>query len=135
MANASAILFDALSDINWAGFYTVAGESLLLGPFQGKVACVNIAKGKGVVGVEAQSLFVTCECIFVAIQLVKDEALTVPPFRVVGYFARSGLVTWQSFGITLQTEEAEAFACPYAPIGRAVFQCLFILGKSFFETF
>ena len=50
MANASAILFDALSDINWAGFYTVAGESLLLGPFQGKVACVNIAKGKGVCG-------------------------------------------------------------------------------------
>ena len=50
MANASAILFDALPDINWAGFYTVAGESLLLGPFQGKVACVNIAKGKGVCG-------------------------------------------------------------------------------------
>ena len=50
MSNASAILFDALPDINWAGFYTVAGESLLLGPFQGKVACVNIAKGKGVCG-------------------------------------------------------------------------------------
>lgn len=50
MANASAILFDALPDINWAGFYTVAGDGLLLGPFQGKVACVNIAKGKGVCG-------------------------------------------------------------------------------------
>ena len=50
MANASALLFDALSDINWAGFYLVKDESLLLGPFQGKVACVRIDKGKGVCG-------------------------------------------------------------------------------------
>jgi len=50
MANASALLFQALPDINWAGFYLVQDERLLLGPFQGKVACVRIAKGRGVCG-------------------------------------------------------------------------------------
>ncbi len=50
MANASALLFSTIPDINWAGFYLVKGESLLLGPFQGKVACVSIGKGRGVCG-------------------------------------------------------------------------------------
>ena len=50
LANASALLFHALPDINWAGFYLVRGDSLILGPFQGKVACVKIARGKGVCG-------------------------------------------------------------------------------------
>ena len=50
MANASALLYDALQDVNWAGFYLVRGGDLILGPFQGKVACVRIAKGKGVCG-------------------------------------------------------------------------------------
>ena len=50
MANVSALLFYTLPDINWAGFYLVKEDSLLLGPFQGKVACVRIAKGRGVCG-------------------------------------------------------------------------------------
>ena len=50
MANASALLFEELDDVNWAGFYLVKGDELLLGPFQGKVACVKIEKGKGVCG-------------------------------------------------------------------------------------
>ncbi len=50
MANVSALLFYTLPDINWAGFYLVREDSLLLGPFQGKVACVRIAKGRGVCG-------------------------------------------------------------------------------------
>ena len=50
MANASALLFEELDDVNWAGFYLVKGDELLLGPFQGKVACVKIKKGKGVCG-------------------------------------------------------------------------------------
>jgi len=50
MANASALLFDSLSDINWAGFYTAKSDLLELGPFQGKVACTLIPKGKGVCG-------------------------------------------------------------------------------------
>lgn len=50
MANATALLYHALPDINWAGFYVVRNEELLLGPFQGKPACVRIGKGKGVCG-------------------------------------------------------------------------------------
>ncbi len=50
MSNISALLFESLKDINWAGFYLVNNENLLLGPFQGKVACVNIENGKGVCG-------------------------------------------------------------------------------------
>lgn len=50
MANVSSLLFHTLPDINWAGFYLVKEDSLLLGPFQGKVACVRIAKGRGVCG-------------------------------------------------------------------------------------
>jgi GAF domain-containing protein len=50
MANASALLFQAMEDVNWAGFYLVKDEALILGPFQGKVACVRIEKGRGVCG-------------------------------------------------------------------------------------
>lgn len=52
-SNASALLYEALPDLNWAGFYIVSGEELLLGPFQGKVACVRIPFGKGVCGTVA----------------------------------------------------------------------------------
>lgn len=50
LANASALLADALTDINWAGFYFIEKDRLVLGPFQGKPACVEIAIGKGVCG-------------------------------------------------------------------------------------
>ena len=50
MANVSAMIYDALPDLNWAGFYIVKDGVLLLGPFQGKVACERIEKGKGVCG-------------------------------------------------------------------------------------
>ncbi|MCR4690887.1 MAG: GAF domain-containing protein [Lachnospiraceae bacterium] len=50
LSNASALLFDALPDLNWAGFYLVRDEQLVLGPFQGKIACIHIKKGKGVCG-------------------------------------------------------------------------------------
>ena len=49
-ANASALLWETLPDINWAGFYIVVGSDLLLGPFQGKVACIRIPREKGVCG-------------------------------------------------------------------------------------
>ena len=54
LSNASALLFDALEDLNWAGFYLMNKGSLLLGPFQGKVACIRIPLGKGVCGTAAQ---------------------------------------------------------------------------------
>ena len=50
MSNASALLWEALDDINWAGFYIVRNGILVLGPFQGKTACIHIKKAKGVCG-------------------------------------------------------------------------------------
>lgn len=50
LANAAALLFNTLSDINWSGFYLMHQGELVLGPFQGKVACVRIPVGKGVCG-------------------------------------------------------------------------------------
>lgn len=50
LSNASALLWETLEDINWAGFYIVHDGQLVLGPFQGKVACIHIQKGKGVCG-------------------------------------------------------------------------------------
>ncbi len=53
LSNASALIYDAMEDLNWAGFYLMNKGSLLLGPFQGKVACIRIALGKGVCGTAA----------------------------------------------------------------------------------
>lgn len=50
LANASALLGDALLNINWAGFYLIENGRLILGPFQGKPACIEIEIGKGVCG-------------------------------------------------------------------------------------
>ncbi len=61
LANAAACIWQNLRDINWAGFYMLA-ESLILGPFQGKPACIRIPLGQGVCGTAAQ----------------KDQTLVVP---------------------------------------------------------
>ena len=53
MANAAALLWEYLPDLNWAGFYRAIDGELVLGPFQGKVACIRIAMGKGVCGTAA----------------------------------------------------------------------------------
>ncbi len=50
LANASALLFEELEELNWAGFYLWDGEKLVLGPFQGRPACIEIALGRGVCG-------------------------------------------------------------------------------------
>lgn len=55
MANMSAVLFNGLENLNWAGFYVLRGDTLVLGPFQGKPACVRIPLGKGVCGTAAQT--------------------------------------------------------------------------------
>ena len=54
LANASALLFSALPDLNWAGFYLSEGERLILGPFQGRPACIEIPFGRGVCGAAAR---------------------------------------------------------------------------------
>jgi L-methionine (R)-S-oxide reductase len=53
-ANVSALLYHSLPDVNWAGFYLSKGDELVVGPFQGKPACVRIAMGQGVCGTAAQ---------------------------------------------------------------------------------
>ena len=54
-ANLAALVYHALPDLNWAGFYFFDGNELVVGPFQGKPACVRIALGKGVCGTAAMS--------------------------------------------------------------------------------
>ena len=49
-ANAAALIYLAMADVNWVGFYFLRGDELLLGPFQGKPACVRISVGQGVCG-------------------------------------------------------------------------------------
>ena len=56
MANVAALLFEALPNINWAGFYRNVGGELVLGPFQGRPACIRIPFGKGVCGAAAATL-------------------------------------------------------------------------------
>ena len=63
LANAAALLWEALNEINWAGFYLLKGDTLYLGPFQGKTACTVIPVGRGVCGTAAEER---------KIQLVKD---------------------------------------------------------------
>ena len=62
MSNAAALLWEGLEDINWAGFYIVRDNRLVLGPFQGKTACIRIDYGKGVCGTAWE----------------KDEVMVVP---------------------------------------------------------
>lgn len=50
LSNASAALWQAMEDINWVGFYILEGDTLVLGPFQGKPACIEIGPGRGVCG-------------------------------------------------------------------------------------
>lgn len=53
LANAAALIYHSLPDLNWAGFYLLKQGELVVGPFQGKPACVRIAMGKGVCGTAA----------------------------------------------------------------------------------
>ena len=62
LANASALLFEELPDLNWAGFYLMKDGALVVGPFQGNPACIHIPVGKGVCGTAVQ----------------KDETILVP---------------------------------------------------------
>ena len=60
MANVAALLWESLPELNWAGFYRNVGGELVLGPFQGRPACIRIPFGKGVCGAAAASLEPQC---------------------------------------------------------------------------
>lgn len=55
LCNVASLIFDQVTDLNWAGFYLFDGQKLVVGPFQGKPACTEIVLGKGVCGSSAQS--------------------------------------------------------------------------------
>ena len=55
LANAAALLYESLEGINWAGFYLLESDTLILGPFMGKPACIEIPTGRGVCGASASS--------------------------------------------------------------------------------
>jgi GAF domain-containing protein len=55
MANASALIFETMPDVNWVGFYRNVGGELVVGPFQGRPACIRIAFGDGVCGAAAKT--------------------------------------------------------------------------------
>jgi L-methionine (R)-S-oxide reductase len=60
MANVAALIWETLPDLNWAGFYRNVGGELVLGPFQGRAACIRIPFGKGVCGTAAATLEPQC---------------------------------------------------------------------------
>lgn len=60
MANVAALLWQFLPDLNWAGFYRLVGDELVLGPFQGKPACIRISLDKGVCGAAAATRETQC---------------------------------------------------------------------------
>ncbi|OPX42202.1 free methionine-R-sulfoxide reductase [Ruminiclostridium hungatei] len=93
LSNASALLKEALDHINWVGFYLMKNGKLLLGPFQGKVACVHIEVGKGVCGtavLENRTQLVTDVHLFpghIACDSASSSELVIPlrsRDRVVG---------------------------------------------------
>ena len=60
MANCASLIFNALPDLNWAGFYLLREDVLVLGPFQGKPACIRIPLGRGVCGRAAEKRETIC---------------------------------------------------------------------------
>ncbi|OEZ94440.1 free methionine-R-sulfoxide reductase [Janthinobacterium sp. HH107] len=94
-ANFSSLVFHTMPGLNWAGFYFLKGEELVLGPFQGKPACIRIKKGRGVCGttvVEGKSIVVQDVHAFpghIACDVNSRSELVVPLFangQIVGVF-------------------------------------------------
>ena len=89
LANVSALLNEALVDINWVGFYEVKNHEMTLGPFQGKVACVKIPYGKGVCGTawaEEKTIRVPDVHAFaghIACDSASNSEIVLPIFRAV----------------------------------------------------
>ena len=90
LANAAALLWASLPDINWAGFYLRRNDMLILGPFQGKPACTEIRIGKGVCGTAAQreeTVVVDNVHLFpghIACDAASNSEIVVPFFRATG---------------------------------------------------
>jgi len=92
LANTAALIYHGLPDLNWAGFYLLRNDTLVLGPFQGKPACVRIAIGKGVCGTAAaqrRSILVADVHAFpghIACDMASRSELVVPLIRGASLF-------------------------------------------------
>lgn len=90
LANAAALIWESLEDINWAGFYIREGETLILGPFQGKPACIEIPMGRGVCGTAAargETLIVPNVHLFeghIACDSASNSEIVIPLFGPEG---------------------------------------------------
>jgi GAF domain-containing protein len=86
-ANMAALLYHGLPDVNWAGFYRLMGNDLVLGPFQGKPACVRLPMGKGVCAAAAErrkTVIVPDVCAFpghIACDAASRSEIVVPAIR------------------------------------------------------
>jgi GAF domain-containing protein len=89
-ANTAALIYHSLPDLNWVGFYLLRGDELVLGPFQGKTACVRIAMGRGVCGTAAQrreTVLVEDVHAFpghIACDSASNSEIVIPLFDVAG---------------------------------------------------
>lgn len=89
-ANTAALIYHSLPDLNWVGFYLLRGDELVLGPFQGKTACVRIAMGRGVCGTAAQrreTVLVEDVHAFadhIACDSASNSEIVIPLFEVAG---------------------------------------------------
>lgn len=93
MANISALLFHNMNDLNWLGFYILENDELILGPFQGKIACSNIKVGKGVCG-KCASILKTINVKnvhefegHIACDSASNSELVVPIFKDNSFYA------------------------------------------------
>lgn len=77
LANLSSLLFMELEDLNWAGFYLKKGDELVLGPFQGKPACVRIPMGRGVCGTAAKQILLKEYTTFTNLKVILHVMLRV----------------------------------------------------------
>lgn len=82
LSNASALMMGLIEDLNWAGFYLVKGEELVLGPFQGEPACNRIAAGDGVCG----------KALLMQETILVDDVLSFPGHIACDSHSRSELV-------------------------------------------
>ena len=87
LANAAALLFNSLDELNWAGFYLLEKDTLVLGPFQGQTACIEIPMGKGVCGTAAvKKVTVVVDNVrefsgHIACDIASNSEIVIPLFR------------------------------------------------------
>lgn len=117
LANAAALIFDVVPDLNWAGFYRLLPDGeLILGPFQGKPACVHIAPGRGVCGKAVES----------------DEPLVVPDVHAFPGHIACDAASASEMVVPLRRKSGALFgvldldsATPdrFAPIAEIILSC------------